>query len=135
MAIYNNREVTIVGPNPQANSPESINIQYKDGTHENVKLSAVKFTEDEKKAFQKQYPSRYDNVETVKEEDLKAVRVGVAPTFDESAKRSAEIQAQRDQQLKLSNEQNERLKNEANKKLDQQINAPAPAPQINQVKK
>lgn len=135
MAIYNNREVTVVGPNPQANSPESINIQYKDGTHENVKLTSVKFTEEEKKSLQKLYPSRYDNVETVKEDDLKAVRVGVAPTYDESAKRSAEIQAQRDQQLKLSQEQNDRLKVEANKQLDQKINAPAPAPQINQSKK
>lgn len=135
MAIYNNREVLVVGPNPQANSPESITVRYMDGNHENVRLANVKFTEDEKKALQKQYPSKYDNVETIKDEDVKAVRVGVAPTFDESAKRSAEVQAQHEKQQQLSKEQNEKLKAEANKKLDQRINAPASAPQVNQVKK
>lgn len=135
MAIYKNREVAVIGPNPQAATPETVNIRYMDGTHENVSKGQVKYTEDEKKALQKQHPSKFDNVETIKDEDLKAIRVGVAPTYDESAKQSAETQAQRERQIKLSQEQNEKLKAEANKKLDQRVNAPAQANQVNQAKK
>src|SRR6266404_9487679 len=98
MAIYKNREVSVVGPNPQANSPESINVEYKDGTHENVALSGVKFTEDEKKSLQKSNPGKYDNVETISEDDLKAVRVGVAPTFDTTIREQARLLAQREEQ-------------------------------------
>ena|SRR5882762_2066109 len=80
MALYKNREVTVIGPNPMANTPISINIRYVDGSHENVALSQVSFTEDEKKALVKAHPSQYDNIRIIKDEDLHAIRSGGAPT-------------------------------------------------------
>lgn len=121
MAIYNNREVTVIGANPQANSPESINIEYKDGTHENVKLDAVKFTEDEKKALIKSNPGRYDNVDTIKDEDLKAVRVGIAPTYDPSVRDAAYNQALRQKQIEEHQKQAERVKSEQDKKVSEDL--------------
>lgn len=125
MAIYKNREVTIVGPNTQANSPETITVQYKDGTHENVKLSDVRFTEDEKKDLQKRYPSKYDDVQTIKQEDLEAVRVGVTPPSDPSYREMADLQVQRDKQNELVQKNTEAAKAEAKKRLDAQVNAPS----------
>src|SRR6267142_3834500 len=80
MALYKNREVTVIGPNPMANTPISINIRYVDGSHENVALSQVSFTEDEKKALVKAHPSQYDNVRIIKDADLHAIRSGGAPS-------------------------------------------------------
>lgn len=79
MAIYKNREVTIVGPNPMANSPDTINISYKDNTHENVATSMVSFTEDEKKDLVKKHPSKFNDVAVVSLEDVTSVRAGIAP--------------------------------------------------------
>lgn len=129
MAIYKNREVTVVGPNPQASEPTSINIRYVDGTHENVALSQVKFTEDEKKTLLKNYPSRYDNVDTIKDDDLKAVRIGVAPSFDTHAKAAAEAEVRRQKQVQAAADQNKKLLDEANKKLSQ--TQPQPLTQTN----
>src|SRR6266567_7743898 len=94
MAIYKNREVQVLGPNPQANSPETINVSYSDGTHENVKVSDVSFTPEEKATLVKTYPSRYEDVKVHKEEDVKAVRVGLAPTFDKAEHEALRIKAE-----------------------------------------
>lgn len=128
MAIYKNREVSIIGPNVQASTPTTITIRYVDGTHENVSLGLVKFTEDEKKWLLKNYPSRYDDVPTIKDDDVKAVRIGVAPSFDQSAKDAAETEAQRQKQLQLAAEQNKKLQDEASKNVDKKVNAPVTAP-------
>lgn len=119
MAIYNNREVTVIGPNSMANSVDSINIQYKDGTHENVALARVKFTEDEKKDLIKRYPSKYDNIDTVKEEDLKAVRVGVAPAYDPSYQQAAEQKVIAEKQAELNKQNLEAAKKNAEKNVDE----------------
>src|SRR5215467_9385584 len=102
MAIYNNREVAVVGPMPMAGAVESITVQYRDGSHENVKLGLVKFTEDEKQDLVKRYPSRYENIDTISDEDLKAVRIGVAPPSDPSIKEQAAVQARREAQAKMT---------------------------------
>lgn len=100
MAIYNNREVSILGPNSMANSPESINIQHTNGSHENVAVSSVYFTQAEKDALVKAHPSKFDDVKVAKPEDIDAVRVGAAPSYDPSyieaakAKKLAEAQAE-----------------------------------------
>jgi len=117
MAIYKNREVSVIGPSPQANTPESITVEYKDGTHENVALSGVKFTEEEKKRLQKANPGKYDNVETVSEDDLKAVRLGVAPPSDPTVREQARLLAQREQQEKAASDQVNKLREEQAKKL------------------
>lgn len=118
MAIYKNREVYVVGPNTMANSPETINVRYKDGSAENVSVGLVKFTEDEKKQLQKLYPSKFENVQTVSDGDLEAVRVGVTPPSDPSYKEMAERQIQNQKQNELTQKNMEDAKSEAKKKLD-----------------
>lgn len=118
MAIYKNREVQVVGPSPMANTPSTINISYRDGTHENVKLSDIRFTEGEKKSLIKNYPSKYDNVELITEEDLKAVRVGVAPTYDKTVIEQAKVQAQHEKQVELASKRAEEAKAQQKKELE-----------------
>lgn len=120
MAIYKNREVSVVGPNSMANSPDTITIQYRDGTHENVSLGQVRFTEDEKKVLQKGYPSVYDSVETIKQEDLEAVRIGVTPPSDPSFKEAAERQVLQEKQQELIRKNQELAKKEAEKRLSEE---------------
>src|SRR6266404_3121877 len=117
MAIYKNREVQIMGPSPQANSPDSINVSYVDGTHENVKLSDVKFTPKEKEVLVKSYPSRYENVETVKEEDVKAVRIGLAPTFDKTEQLAAKAKAELEYLAEAAQKRAEDMKAKVHKDL------------------
>ena len=120
MAIYKNREVHVIGPNVQANSPETINVSYKDGTHENVKLSDVKFTEDEKKNLQKAHPSKYDSVSTVSNEDVEAVRVGVAPPSDPTFQEQAKLKAQHEKQVKMNQDQVEKAKKAQEAEVDKE---------------
>jgi hypothetical protein len=79
MAIYKNREVTVVGPNSMANSPDTINVAYKDNTHENVATAMVSFTETEKKDLVKKHPSKFNDVTVISLEDVESVRAGIAP--------------------------------------------------------
>lgn len=118
MAVYKNREVGVIGPNPQANTPDTINIRYKDGTHENVQASEVRFTEDEKKSLIKNHPSKFDNVSTTTEEDLKAVRLGVTPPSDPSFQTQAEVSVQHEKQKELAQKNLEAAKKDAEKKLE-----------------
>jgi hypothetical protein len=115
MAIYKNREVYVVGPNTMANSPETINVRYKDGTHENVSVGLVRFTADEKKQLQKLYPSKFDDVTVTDDKDLEAVRVGVTPPSDPSFKEMAERQVQNQKQKELTDKNMESAKAEAQK--------------------
>lgn len=130
MAIYKNREVQVVGPSSQANTPTTINVSYSNGSHENVRLGEVRFTADEKKALQKSYPSQYDNVAVVTDDDLTSVRVGVAPSFDPTEKDRARTMAQHDKQVELSNKRAEDLKAQAKKDFETQ-NAPKPMSAVN----
>jgi hypothetical protein len=120
MAIYKNREVYVVGPNTMANSPETINVRYKDGTHENVSVGLVRFTVDEKKQLQKLYPSKFDDVTVTDDKDLEAVRVGVTPPSDPSFKEMAERQVQNQKQKELTDKNMESAKAEANKRFQDQ---------------
>lgn len=115
MAIYKNREVTVIGPNSMANSPETINVQYKDGSHENVSVAHVRFTEDEKKSLIKRYPSKFDDVKTTDDKDLEAVRVGVTPPSDPSYREMAERQVHHQKQQELTNKNMEAAKAEVDK--------------------
>lgn len=124
MAIYKNREVSVVGPNSQANTPESINVQYKDGSHENVKLSDVKFTKDEKDNLRKNNPSKYDTVATIEDNDLEAVRVGVAPASDPTYKEQADIKARHAKQVELNDKQTKLAEDNAKKDLDKDVSKP-----------
>ena len=124
MAIYKNREVSVGAITQPVHSipDEIIYVTYPDGNGENVKLKDVYFTEDEKKSIEKNYPSKYDNVNTVKDEDVKAVRLGIPPSYDTSANEVAEAQALRQRQAEANQKDMERRKAEADKKLDQKLN-------------
>lgn len=131
MAIYKNREVQVIGPSPMANTPTTIQVSFKDGTHENVKFGDVRFTASEKTQLQKSYPSRYENVPLVNEEDLKSVRLGVAPTYDEAAKDAARRDAQRKMADDLAHKRAEELRAQAEKDfVSQNTPKPAPAPEV-----
>src|SRR6267154_3563153 len=127
MAIYKNREVTVIGPNPSVGTNETITVQYKDGTHENVALNLVSFTEDEKKTLVKNYPSRYDDVSTVSDVDVEAVRVGVTPPSDPSYRAMAEVKAQYEKQQLLTQKNMEAAQAEADKQYaETTTTTPAP---------
>lgn len=126
MAIYKNREVTVVGPNPQLNNPDSITIEYKDGTHENVKLADVSFTKAEKDSLVKLYPSRYDNVNVITDEDVKAVRVGVAPPSDQAVAERAHFEALRKKQIEAGQKANDEAAKKAEADVNKDLNKPNP---------
>ena len=82
MAIYKNREVYIVAPTAMSTTPETLTVRYRDGSQENVPTAGIRFTQDEKTNLIKVYPSKFDNVDVITEDDVTAVRVGVAPSYD-----------------------------------------------------
>lgn len=121
MAIYKNREVSIFGPNTQANTPETINIIYKDGTRENVDVGGLLFTEEEKKNLVKNHPSKFEDVRTVSDSDVEAVRAGVAPSFDPSYRAAAEAQVRREKQDELTKQNQDKAKAEAQKSVNEDM--------------
>lgn len=124
MAIYKNREVSVVALNNASNTPDMmLTVAYKDGTNENVTLSQVRFTEDEKKSLQKRYPNRLDELETVDQKDLEAVRLGVTPPSDPSYKEAALVEVQSQKQQELLQKNKEEAKAEAEKQLDAEVKA------------
>lgn len=125
MAIYKNREVSVVSSNPQhIRTPDLLTISYKDGTNENVPYNQIQFTKEEKDALVKAYPSRYDSVNVISDEDLKAVRLGATPPSDPSFRDQAESQA-RTQRLQEENAKNmEKARKEVDKRIQDEVNAP-----------
>jgi len=124
MAIYNNREVTVMGPTHHAQQPETLRIRYADGSEETVGSGKVMFTEEEKKNFIKAYPSRFDNVRTASDEDVKAVRLGATPPSSPEFQSQAEAQA-RSQKVSEVNRQNlEKARKDADKKVQDELNRP-----------
>lgn len=123
MAIYKNREVAVIAPMHTAQPPRTIIVQYKDGSHENVSVGQVKFSEDEKKALIKNYPSEFDSVETVTEDDLKAVRLGVTPPSDPEYQRIAEAQVRSEKAQEANKNIIDKAKQDAKVKVDKEIQA------------
>lgn len=114
MAIYKNREVS-VQPTSTASAPKTAVVQYQDGSYETVTLGQIKFTKAEKDALVKNYPSEYDGVDVVDDNDLTAVRAGVAPSSDPVFKQQAEEQAKRKQAEDISRKQADEAQKQANK--------------------
>lgn len=121
MAIYNNREVAVLAPVRTSHQAESVTVVYTDGTHENVPVGRVRFTEDEKKQLIKDYPSKFDDVQTISDDDVKAVRLGVAPSYDPSYKEQAEAQVKSQKQQEENQKQLDAAKAEAKKSLDKKV--------------
>lgn len=124
MAIYNNREVIFLAPVRSSHQAESVTIVYSDGTHENVPVSKVRFTEDEKKLLLKNYPSKYEDVQTATDGDLKAVRIGVAPSYDPTYVEQAEHKALTQKQQEENQKQLDAAKAQAEKSVNQKVGTP-----------
>lgn len=124
MAIYNNREVTVVAPTRTAAAPANIVVQYKDGSHETVSTGRVYFTKEEKDNLVKSFPSDYDNVNVASEDDLKAVRLGVAPSSDPSIKQQAEANIRREKAEEETRKQVDAARKEADERLSKELNQP-----------
>jgi hypothetical protein len=123
MAIYNNREVYIVGPTVMSTTPERLTVRYIDGSQENVPTNDIKFTQDEKTNLIKVYPSKFDNVIIVTEDDVKSVRLGVAPSYDPDYKVAAETKAR----AKVQQEESKKITDKAEKDAEvkiKELNAP-----------
>lgn|ERR1700735_2161396 len=128
MAIYNNREVQVLGPNNMANSPETINVRNTNGSHENVAVSSVYFTDEEKSALVKAHPSKFDDVKTVSKDDVEAVRSGVAPSYDPSYKAKAESEANAKKQKDILDKNTELAKKQADKASSSSTPTPVVTP-------
>lgn len=115
MAIYKNREVTVISPTRRLNPPSTIQIQYMDGTYETVTTSQVKFTEDEKKSLLKNFPSEFDGVTVASEDDVKAVRAGVAPASDPTYRQQAEGEVRAEEAHKIDEQNKAKAKEEVKK--------------------
>lgn len=135
MAIYNNREVYIIGPTAMATTPETLTVRYRDGNQENVPTGQIKFTQDEKTNLIKTYPSKFDSVTVITEDDLKAVRLGVAPSYDPDYKTTAETQARHQRQQEETVKRTEEARKEADKRLDEELKTTKEAPAVTEVKK
>jgi len=133
MAIYKNREVGLVSTFvPSNTNVDLVAVSYTNGMRDNVPLSQVYFTEDEKKALIKDNPSRFENVAVASKEDVEAVRIGVTPPSDPSYKEAAEARVQRDEQVKKQSELQKKAEDEAKKNFDAKVNAkPAPVQTTN----
>lgn len=116
MAIYKNREVTVVNPN-KFQVPATITIQYKDGSHEVVSIGQVQFTKEEKDSLVKSNPSDFQDVSVVSDDDVKAVRLGVTPPSDPSLKEAAQRQAQNEKQREETEKRMKAAKDQAEKDL------------------
>lgn len=75
MAIYKGREVTITNyVQPDLTVPDTIQVVDKDGQSYSPKISEVQFTEDEKKSLKNYHTNKFDQVNVIKDEDLKKLR-------------------------------------------------------------
>lgn len=75
MAIYKGREVTIQNyVQPATTVPDTIQVIDKDGQSYSPKVSEVQFTEDEKKSLKNYHSEKFNNVNVIKDADLKKVR-------------------------------------------------------------
>lgn len=75
MAIYKGREVTIQNfVQPGVVVPDTIQVVDKDGQSYSPKVSEVQFTEDEKKNLKNYHSEKFNQVNVIKDADLKKVR-------------------------------------------------------------
>lgn len=118
MAIYKNREVAVISPMHTARPPQTIIVQYKDGTHENVSLGLVQFTKEEKDSLVRNYPSEFDSVKIASDDDLKAVRLGTTPPSDPDFQRQAEEKVR----LEKAQEENRKNLEKARKDAEDKVN-------------
>jgi hypothetical protein len=114
MAIYKNREVS-VNDLSFPSAPTKVTVVHKDGMSESAPISQVHFTQTEKDALIKEYPHPYESLNTATDEDIKSVRVGVAPSYDPSYKARAKSDHTVQKSLELDSKHLENARNEIEK--------------------
>lgn len=134
MAIYKNREVYINHVQHRVQTNDVINIRHPDGMTETVPVGQVQFTEAEKKQLVKDFPSAFDNVNVISDEDVKAVRTGVAPSTDPSLKEQARTQVMAQKQAEESAKIQDNMRKQQEAEVNKQLNAPTDTTQSNQPK-
>lgn len=122
MAIYNNREVTLLQQLKLVKTLPDM-IQIRDNSDQqiyNVPTSQVKFTKEEKQAMWiSKDQETVDNVKEASDDEVKSVRAGIQPSTDPEMKAIAEQKVKEEQQKKLAQENLDKAKAEAQKHLDQ----------------
>lgn len=80
MAIYKGREVSITNyVRPGLTVPDTVQVVDKDGQSFSPNVSEVQFTEDEKKSLKNYHTDKFDQVNVIKDADLKKVRDDADP--------------------------------------------------------
>lgn len=74
MAILRNREVTYLGPVSGHDSSQPVRVEDKHGIIEIVKMSELRFTEDEKKDMLKYEENQLNGLNTISDKELKELR-------------------------------------------------------------
>ena len=75
MAVYRGREVQIVNfVQPGLTVPDTIQVVDKDGQSYSPNISEVQFTEDERNKLKNYHTNRFNQVQIIKDEDLKKLR-------------------------------------------------------------
>jgi hypothetical protein len=96
MAIYRGREVRIVNyVQPDLTIPDTIQVVDKDGQSYSPKVSEVQFTEAEKKDLKNYHTDRFNQVNVIKDEDLKKLRDDSDPKVIEKRQADAAAKAQK----------------------------------------
>lgn len=92
MAIYKGREVTITNfVQPNLTVPDTIQVVDKDGQSYSPKVSEVSFTEDEKKNLKNYHTDKFNQVNVIKDEDLKKLREDSDPKVIEERMKKQQV--------------------------------------------
>lgn len=86
MAILRNREVTYLGPVSGHDSSKAVRVEDKYGNIEIVKLSELRFTEDEINDMVEAEKNQLSGLATISDKDLKQLRESQDPDKVQEAK-------------------------------------------------
>lgn len=81
MAIYKNREVQVLDYGNLRTLADKITVESSSAGQEQASIGEIHFTKDEIKKLNEHKDIPYDSLLEASDEDLKAVRLGVAPTY------------------------------------------------------
>lgn len=91
MAIYKGREVTIQNfVQPGLTVPDTVQVVDKDGQSYSPTVGEVQFTEDEKKNLKNYHSEKFNQVNVIKDADLKKVRDDADPKVIEERMKKQE---------------------------------------------
>lgn len=76
MALYKNREVTLLGRTDGADVSPTYTVMQKDGSRENVLLNQLELTDEEHNNLTKQHGAYMSNVKKVDRKNLQDLRDG-----------------------------------------------------------